>query len=84
MTTPKKINKLYIITRDANGKLHHFVSATAMMHMEVVSEFDIDLDKHELVEKGFVHDGHSYTANFDIRGETVRKAHERRREGEKR
>jgi hypothetical protein len=75
----KVINKLYIITRDLTGHLHHYVSAKASMHGDIILEFDIDLDKHTILEKGFLHDGHLWTANFDIRGEDVRKAHAARR-----
>lgn len=78
----KKINKLYIITKDRDGHLHHFVSDKASMHFDIILEHDIDLDKHTILEKGFLHDGHSYTANFDVRGDDVRKERNRRHGGQ--
>lgn len=82
MSTNPKISKLYIITRDQRGHIHHFVSKTASMHLDIVLEHDIDLDTNQILEKGFIHEDHHYTANLDIRGEAVRKAHQdRRRKG---
>lgn len=63
----KKIDKLYIITRDASGKMHHFVSSKASMHADILLEFDIDLDSHTILEKGFIFKNHKITANYDIR-----------------
>lgn len=79
MMTAKKISKLYIITKDENGHLHHFVSAKAMMHLDIVLEYDIDLDRHTILEKGFIHQDHRYTANFDVRGDVARRTREARR-----
>ena len=76
-----KINKLYIVTKDKKGHLHHFVSSKASMHLDIVLEHDIDLDVHTILEKGFIHDGHRFTANYDVRGDAVRKAHNKRRGG---
>lgn len=63
----RKVRKLYIITRDSGGHMHHFVSSKASMHFDIVIEYDIDLDKHTILEKGFIFNDHSYAANFDIR-----------------
>lgn len=63
----KKIEKLYIITRDQSGKIRHFVSSKASMHADIILEFDIDLDCHTILEKGFIFKDHKITANYDIR-----------------
>lgn len=78
MTTPKKIEKLYIITKDEKGHLHHYSSKRASMHSDIILEFDIDLDKHIILEKGFIQDNHFISANFDIRGDKIRQEHNKR------
>lgn len=62
-----RLEKLYIITRDERGHIHHYTSSKASMHIDLILENDIDLDKHVILEKGFIHDGHKITANYDIR-----------------
>lgn len=61
------IKKLYLITQDVTGHLHHYASSKAKMHAEVLIEFAIDLDKEIIVEKGFVLDGCKIFASYDIR-----------------
>lgn len=63
----KKIQKLYIITKDQQGHIKHYKSATASMHLDLVVTFDIDLDKETLIEKGFIFGDKKITANWDIR-----------------
>ena len=79
----KKIQKLYIITKDKEGHLHHYSSSKASMHLDIVLEHDIDLDKEILIEKGFIHGEHRITANFDIRGDKVRQERKKRKDGRK-
>lgn len=63
----RSFEKLYIITRDERGHIRHYTSAKASMHLDIVLEYDIDLDKHTILEKGFIFKNHKITANYDIR-----------------
>jgi len=61
------IKKLYIITQDPDGHLHHYASSKASMHHDILLEFPIDLDKEIIVEKGFILNGCKIFASYDIR-----------------
>ena len=63
----RKFSKLFIVTKDAKGHLHHYMSADAVMHMDIILHYDINLDKEEIVEKGFILPDHRVVINFDIR-----------------
>ena len=63
----KVIKKLYIITKDLSGHSHHYVSHRALMHFDVVLEFNVDLDKETILEKGFILGEHKIFASYDIR-----------------
>ena len=79
----KKIQKLYIVTKDKEGHLHHYSSSKASMHLDIVLEHDIDLDKETLIEKGFIFSDKKITANYDIRGDKVRQERKKRKDGRK-
>jgi hypothetical protein len=61
------IKKLYIITQDQTGHLHHYSSKSALMHADVLLEFNIDLDNEKIIEKGFILNDCKIFANYDIR-----------------
>ena len=65
--TDRVIKKLYLITKDLTGHSHHYVSSKAMMHYDVVLEFNVDLEKEIILEKGFILGEHRIFANDDIR-----------------
>lgn len=67
MSNPPVIKKMYVVTRDEKGHLHHYVSSKARIHSEIILEFDIDLDKQTLVQKGFILEHHRIKPNYDIR-----------------
>lgn len=73
MTKPIVIKKMYVVTKDEKGHLHHYVSSTSRMHSEIILEFDIDLDKETLLEKGFILENHRIKANYDIRNKKSKK-----------
>lgn len=79
----KKIQKLYIITKDQQGHLHHYTSSRASMHLDIVLQFDIDLDKETVIEKGFIFNDKKITANYDVRGDKVRQERKKHRDGNK-
>lgn len=83
MTENAHIQKLYIITQDKKGHIHHYVSSKASMHLDIVLEYDIDLDQVKILEKGFIFENHMITANYDIRGTKARQERKRRHDGTK-
>ena len=83
MCLNKKIQKLYIITKDEQGHLHHYTSVKASMHLDLVLEFNIDLDRENVIEKGFILQDKKITANFDARGDSVRQERKKRKDGNK-
>lgn len=62
-----KVERMYLITKDSDGHLHRYISSKASMHSDIISEYDIDLDEHIILEKGFIFNDHTITANYDIR-----------------
>ena len=60
------LKKLYIITKDDMGHWHHYVSSKAFMHYDVILEFDVDLDKETVIQKGFILDHHRIYASYSI------------------
>ena len=79
MTAPKKkIKEFFIITKDKDGHIKHYKSETASMHLDLVLQYDIDLDKETVIEKGFILNSHKIVANWDIR-----KTKKKRKDGNK-
>ena len=74
--TSHKISKFYIITIDTKGKIHRFVSIKALMHADLIFEFDIDFEEHTLLKKGFILTNGKLKSNYDIR-KTKKKKNER-------